>query len=191
FARQDFLTMLVHADRLHANAIAVPDHFGHFHARGDCVAGTDGFDELQRLREIDRARAWKRGADDRGDEARSEDARRDRRLEHRAGRVRQIAVHGIVVTDGANEARDVSVTNDARDLRAIPGLKLRDRLSDHPIWPAPRRRSTVVMPSSSRSRRSSRSMICLASDVTCARVGRLKACSVASMDWSLAFFAGA
>ena len=159
----------------------------------DDVAGLDRLDELQRLRQVDRARTGQLGADDRRDQARGEDARRDRRLERRRGRVGGIAVHGVVVADRIDERRDVVLLDDpAGDLRAVarpPAPRSSCR-----SWALLGRRAGAgwpASPSSTRSIRSSSSTICLATPVSWLREARLSATSAASIACSPAFLTGA
>src|SRR5947199_302421 len=105
-------------------------------ADGDYITGAevainDGLQELEALREVDRAGAREHGADDRRDEPGGEDAGRDRLLEGRRRRVGDVAVHGVEVADRVDEARDVLVLNGPDDLRVVAARHLSNRLPDH------------------------------------------------------------
>ena len=77
-AGEHLFAALVDAHGLKTDAIALGEHLDDLGPGGDDVAGLHRLDELQRLREVDRARTGQLGADDRRDQTRREDARRDR-----------------------------------------------------------------------------------------------------------------
>src|SRR5882724_1489084 len=191
FAREHLFAVLVHADGLQANAVAVADDLDDLDAGGDAIAALHRLHELERLRQVDRAGPRQLRADDGGDEAGGEDAGRDGRLERRRRGVGGIAMHGVVVADGVDEGRDVAVLDDARELGVIARREVRDRLADHfgSLWS--RRWRIAPSVSSMCSSRSSSSTICFATAVSWVRDARLSTCKAWSICCSAAFFIGA
>src|SRR5438874_10432930 len=190
-AREHLFAVLVDADGLQANAVAIADDLDDLDARRDAVAALHRLHELERLREIDRAGSRQLRSDDGGDQPRREDPGGDGRLERGGGGVGGVTVHGVVIADGVHEGRDVTVLDDARQLGVIARREVRDRLADHfgSLWS--RRWRIAPSVSSMRSSRSSSSMICFATAVSWLREAMLSVCSAWSICCSAAFFIGA